>query len=70
MVTLPAFHTNFGDYRYEDRHTVFHNHPDCEFARAIRAEHRVLGRGFNRRLCQECERLSRVGVGAASGRDR
>ena len=40
---------------------VYHNNSACFESKKIKREHRRLGRGVNRRLCEVCANLNRHG---------
>jgi hypothetical protein len=53
MTRCPEFHTS-----EPETPQVYHNDDECYEGKKILPQHRVSGRGVNRRLCEVCEELA------------
>lgn len=56
MSAVPPFHTNQDEYPEKHRN-VYHDHAECQFAQAIKLEHRIQGTD-GRPRCARCEELA------------
>jgi len=56
MSSVSPFHTDHPEYPQEHRN-VYHDEDECQFAQAIKLEHRVEGAG-GRPRCKRCEKLA------------